>query len=187
MAGNIDSGKNASHEASEPDLPDAKAGDHSTAPAEIFPPRQPHDFIEALHGSPLNDGQDLALMNLIKNGDFDAKQNMIARNLRLVLNNTRRYASKGVRLFDLLKAGNLGLEHALENFEPEGKEHFSTYAARCIRRNIEHVILNWDGHSPAWLEKPDHNRYRIVAGGDADPSPAHLILESALATHDQIN
>lgn len=183
MAGNIDSGKNASHEANEPDLPDAEDGDHSTAPAEIFSTRQQHGPIEAVQGSPLSDGQDMALMNLIKNGDFDAKQNMITRNLRLVLNNTRRYASKGVRLFDLLKAGNLGLEHALENFEPEGKEHFSTYAARCIRRNIEHVILNWDGHSPVWLEKPDPDRYRIVADSDANPSSVHLIRDSGLPVH----
>lgn len=181
MAVNIHSGKNASHEASEPDLPDAQDGDHSTAPAEIFPPRQPHDSIEAVHGSPLNDGQDMALMNLIKNGDFDAKQNMIARNLRLALNGTRRYANKGIRLFDLLKAGNLGLAYALENFECEGGR-FSAYADQCIRQSIEYAIQNWDGCGPAWLEKSDHDRYRIVADGDTNPSSVHLIRDPGLPT-----
>lgn len=126
-------------------------------------------------------------MNLIKAGDFDARQKIIARNLRLVLNSTRRYASKGVRLFDLLRAGNQGLAHALENFEEGDGESFSAYASRCIRRNIEHAILNWDGRSPAWLEKSGHDRYRIVADGNANPSSVHLIRDPGLPAHDQIN
>jgi len=177
MMETIDSRKSASHE----------AGNHSIATTRISPPKQPRDFIDAAHESHLNDEQELALLNLIKKGDFDARQKMIARNLRLVLNNTRRYARKGIRLFDLLKAGNLGLAYALENFEPEDNERFSTYAARCIRRNIEYAILNWDVRNPPSLGKADHDRYRIVAGSDADPSAVHLIRDTGLPTHDQID
>lgn len=141
----------------------------------------------AAHESQLDEGQELTLMNLLKAGDFDARQKMIARNLRLALNGTRRYANKGIRLFDLLKAGNLGLAHALENFEREGHGRFSAYADQCIRQSIEYVIQNWDGCGPAWLEKSDHDRYRIVADGDANPSSVHLIRDPGLPAHGQIN
>src|SRR5574340_1510674 len=128
-----------------------------------------------------------SLLNLLKAGDFDARQKMIARNLRLALNGTRRYANKGIRLFDLLKAGNLGLAYALENFEHEGHGRFSAYADQCIRQSIEYAIQNWDGCGPAWLEKPDHDRYRIVANGDANPPSVHLIRDPGLPAHGQIN
>lgn len=52
----------------------------------------------------------------------------------------RRYIDRGVSLSDLIKEGGLGLAHALENFELEGGSHFSTYGARCIRRNIELIV-----------------------------------------------
>ncbi len=133
------------------------------------------------------DDRERTLMNLMKAGDFDARQNMIACNLRLVLNGNRRYANKGVRLFDLLKAGNLGLEHALENFETEGKGRFSAYAAHCIRQNIEHTIQNWDSRRPPPLGKPDHDRYRIVADNGTNPSAVHLIRDHGLPPHDQID
>lgn len=141
----------------------------------------------AAHESQLNDGHELALMNLIKEGDFDARQRMVARNLRLALNGTRRYANKGIRLFDLLKAGNLGLAHALENFEREGHGRFSAYADQCIRQSIEYAIRNWDGCGPVWLEKSGHDRYRIVADCDASPPSVHLIRDTGLRIHDQID
>lgn len=141
----------------------------------------------SLHESQLGDERELALLNLMKAGDFDARQKMIARNLRLALNGTRRYANKGIRLFDLLKAGNLGLAYALENFEREGQGRFSAYADQCIRQSIEYAIQNWDGCGPAWLEKSDHDRYRIVADDDTNPSSVHLIRDPDLPAHDQIN
>lgn len=190
MTGNTNSRKSALHEAGEPDLPVTEAGYHmiapATAPAEILQFRHPHNSNDGLLGSPLDD-EDAALMNLIKAGDFDTRQNLVARNLRLVLDNTRRYAHKGVRIFGLLKAGNLGLDHALENFDREGNGCFSAYAAWCIRQSIEHAILNWDGRDPVWPGKPDHGRYRIVACGNADKSPVRLIRNSCLQTSGQIN
>ena len=85
---------------------------------------------------------------LIKEGDFDTKQNMITRNLRQVLDSNRRYPNREIGIFDLLKAGNRGLEHALENFAQKNGERFSIYAASCIRHNIEHAILNRDSCFP---------------------------------------
>lgn len=84
-----------------------------------------------------DDSHEQALMQRIKAGDADAKQKLITGNLRHVLHSNKRYARNGARIFDLLKAGNRGLAHALDNFETEGDGIFSAYAATCIRRHIE--------------------------------------------------
>ncbi len=52
-------------------------------------------------------------------GDFEARQTMIERNLRLVVCIARHYMHRGVALPDLIEEGNLGLIHALEKFDPE--------------------------------------------------------------------
>jgi RNA polymerase nonessential primary-like sigma factor len=51
-------------------------------------------------------------------GDFDARQTMIERNLRLVVNIAKHYLNRGIPLLDLVEEGNLGLMHALEKFDP---------------------------------------------------------------------
>lgn len=72
----------------------------------------------------------------------ELNEKSISRRLSSALVNiiAQRYAERGVELPDLIRQGSLGLDHALENFELEGGQRFSTYAARCIRRNIEHAI-----------------------------------------------
>lgn len=71
-------------------------------------------------------------------------EKIISQNLRVALVNNiaRHYVRRGVALYDLIKAGNLGLTHALENFELEGGSRFSIYAARCIRQKIKRAIMS---------------------------------------------
>lgn len=59
----------------------------------------------------------------------------------LVSHIAKDYVNRGVAFPDLIKEGNLGLARALNNFEFEGGSRFSTYAARCIRQNIERAIM----------------------------------------------
>ena len=75
-------------------------------------------------------------------GDFEARQTMIERNLRPVVNIAKHYANRGLTLLDLVEEGNLGLIHALEKFDPERGFRFSTYATWWIRQNIERAIMN---------------------------------------------
>ena len=75
-------------------------------------------------------------------GDFAARQKMIERNLRLVVNIAKHYVNRGVPLLDLVEEGNLGLMHALDKYDPERGFRFSTYATWWIRQNIERAIMN---------------------------------------------
>jgi len=90
----------------------------------------------------LNAEEEAALARRVVQGDFAARQTMIERNLRLVVNIAKHYANRGLALLDLVEEGNLGLIHALEKFDPERGFRFSTYATWWIRQNIERAIMN---------------------------------------------
>lgn len=55
---------------------------------------------------------------LAKAGEFEARQVMIERNLRLVVSIAKGYLNRGVPLLDLIEEGNLGLMHAIEKLIP---------------------------------------------------------------------
>ena len=74
----------------------------------------------------LTAAEEVALARRVVEGDFEARQTMIERNLRLVVNIAKHYANRGLTLLDLVEEGNLGLIHALEKFEPERGFRFST-------------------------------------------------------------
>ena len=100
-------------------------------------------YLSEIAANPLLSAQEeAALARRVRAGDFEARQTMIERNLRLVVNIAKRYLNRGIPLLDLVEDGNLGLIHALEKFEPERGFRFSTYATWWIRQSIEHAIMN---------------------------------------------
>jgi len=74
-------------------------------------------------------------------GDFAARQEMIERNLRLVVSIAKNYLGRGLPMTDLIEEGNLGLMHAIGKFEPERGFRFSTYAVWWIRQAIERALI----------------------------------------------
>jgi RNA polymerase nonessential primary-like sigma factor len=90
----------------------------------------------------LSPEEEVHYARLAAQGDFAARQKMIERNLRLVVNIAKHYLNRSVPLLDLVEEGNLGLMHALEKFDPERGFRFSTYATWWIRQNIERAIMN---------------------------------------------
>ena len=100
-------------------------------------------YLNEIGANPLlTPDEELRLTRLVAAGDFAARQTMIERNLRLVVNIAKHYLNRGIPLLDLVEEGNLGLMHALDKFDPERGFRFSTYATWWIRQNIERAIMN---------------------------------------------
>jgi RNA polymerase nonessential primary-like sigma factor len=109
------------------------------------------DFVADLTQLYLNDigqhalltpAEELAYARAMRAGDFNARQTLIERNLRLVVSLARHYVNRGLALADLVEEGNLGLIHALSKFDPERGFRFSTYATWWIRQAIERAVMS---------------------------------------------
>lgn len=85
---------------------------------------------------PLTTGEEKEYLQRWKNGDADAKDILIERNMRLVAHISKKYNGEGRDLDDLISIGTIGLIKAVNTFDPDKNSKLATYAAKCIDNEI---------------------------------------------------
>jgi len=78
---------------------------------------------------------------IVEDNDPWAREQLVRSNLRLVVNIAKRYGGRGMSLGDLIEEGNLGLIRAVDYFDPDRGNRFSTYAAWWIKQSIKRALL----------------------------------------------
>ncbi|MDW2913225.1 RNA polymerase sigma factor [Mesomycoplasma ovipneumoniae] len=71
-----------------------------------------------------------------------ARDTLIKRNLRLVVNSAKRYKNRGLNFIDLISEGNLGIIKAVSKYDHTKGFKFSTYATWWIRQAITRAVAD---------------------------------------------
>ena len=85
---------------------------------------------------PLKGEEEQNALDLLEQGDDQAKQLLIERNLRLVVYIARRFENTGINLEDLISIGTIGLIKAISTYRRDKNIKLATYASRCIENEI---------------------------------------------------
>ena len=85
---------------------------------------------------PLTAAEEKFYLQRCREGDLEARNILIERNLRLVAHVVRKYQGPGEDLDDLISIGTIGLIKAVSTFDHTRAARLSTYAARCIDNEL---------------------------------------------------
>ncbi len=88
----------------------------------------------------LGDKEKEELLIRIREGDQQARQEMINGNLRLVLSVVQKFTNRGENLDDLFQVGCIGLIKAIDHFDPSMNVKFSTYGVPMIIGEIRRFL-----------------------------------------------
>ena len=86
--------------------------------------------------SPLTMEQESECLKKMKNGDLEARNELIERNLRLVAHVAKKYQNPEDEMEDLISIGTIGLIKAVETYKEDYGSRLATYAARCIDNEL---------------------------------------------------
>ena len=89
-----------------------------------------------LFPEPLSPEEEKICIENMSNGDEEARNILIERNLRLVAHVSKKYSTTNIDQDDLISIGTIGLIKAINSFDYTKNIKLATYAARCIDNEI---------------------------------------------------
>lgn len=88
----------------------------------------------------LKNDETMELLRRSKNGDLNAREQLISGNLRLVLSVIQKFMGRGECADDLFQVGCIGLIKAIDNFNVDLDVRFSTYGVPMIVGEIRRYL-----------------------------------------------
>ena len=85
---------------------------------------------------PLTPEEERHYLTLAQQGDLEARNVLIERNLRLVAHIMKKYYAQTADQEDLISIGTIGLIKGITTFDPSKGARLATYAARCVENEI---------------------------------------------------
>lgn len=85
---------------------------------------------------PLSAAEERRCVDLAMQGDQEARNTLIERNLRLVAHICKKYYSASCEQDDLISIGTVGLIKGISSYDPEKGVRLATYASRCVENEI---------------------------------------------------
>ena len=91
---------------------------------------------------PLSEQEEKEMLIRSRNGDIEARNILVEKNMRLVAHMIKKYACAEKDTQDLISVGTIGLIKAVNTFNPDKKIRLATYAAKCIDNEILTMLRN---------------------------------------------
>ena len=91
---------------------------------------------------PLSEQEEKEMLIRSRNGDIEARNILVEKNMRLVAHMIKKYACAEKDTQDLISVGTIGLIKAVNTFIPDKKIRLATYAAKCIDNEILMMLRN---------------------------------------------
>ena len=111
---------------------------------------------------PLPREEETEVIARLEQGDPQARQTLIERNLRLVVYIARRFENTGINIEDLISIGTIGLIKAINTFRADKNIKLATYASRCIENEILMYLRR-------------NNKTRLEDGGELRRATKHRL------------
>ena len=102
---------------------------------------------------PLTAREEREYLERYKEGDQDARNVLINRNMRLVAHVVKKYQGSDYETEDLLSVGTIGLIKAVNTFDLDKGSRLATYAAKCVENAILSQMRLWFRINPLRAEK----------------------------------